>query len=140
MENRSDTISATYFKKPNNYTINIKSKYNPQYHAGGQEGLIDGIYGTENWRKGDWQGYQGQNFEAVIDLQKEELVNSFSANCLQDSRSWILMPTKVEYYVSIDNLNFTLAGTVTNKIDAKVEENKIDSFKLNFYWSIKLAM
>lgn len=128
---KSDTISAIYFKKPNNYTINIKSKYNPQYHAGGPDGLLDGIYGTENWRKGDWQGYQGQDFEAVIDLQKEQLVNSFSANCLQDSRSWILMPTKVEYYVSTDNLNFTLAGTVTNKIDAKVEENKIDAFTLN---------
>ena len=49
----SDTISATFFKKPNNYSINIKSVYNPQYHAGGPEGLLDGILGPENWRKGD---------------------------------------------------------------------------------------
>ena len=54
---QSNTISAQFFKKPNNYSINIKSKYNPQYHAGGPEGLLDGILGTENWRKGDWQGY-----------------------------------------------------------------------------------
>ena len=128
---KSEVVSAHFYKKPNNYTINIKSKYNPQYHAGGPEGLIDGINGTENWRKGDWQGYQGQDFEAVIDLQKEQLVNSFSANCLQDSRSWILMPTKVEYYVSKDNVNFTLVGTVTNKIDPKENDNKIDSFNLN---------
>ena len=124
-------VSATFFKKPNNYTIDIKSKYNPQYHAGGNEGLIDGIYGTENWRKGDWQGYQSQDFEAVVDLQKEITIHSIGATFLQDSRSWILMPTKVEYYVSNDNINFTLAGTIENTIDPKETENKIKNFSLD---------
>ncbi|MGC4040763.1 MAG: GH92 family glycosyl hydrolase [Flavobacterium sp.] len=127
----SDTISAQFFKKPNNYTISIKSKYNPQYHAGGPEGLLDGINGTTNWRKGDWQGYQGQDFEAVVDLQSVKKVNSFSADFLQDSRSWILMPTKVEYYVSDDNSYFTLAGTIVNDIDPKETENTIKGFSLN---------
>ncbi|MEC4004222.1 GH92 family glycosyl hydrolase [Flavobacterium sp. SUN052] len=126
----SDTISSQFFKKPNNYTINIKSKYNPQYHAGGPDGLLDGINGTENWRKGDWQGYQSQDFEAVVDLQNEQSVNEFHATFLQDSRSWILMPTKVDYYVSNDNINFTLAGTVPNDIDPKESENKIKDFSL----------
>lgn len=126
----SKPVSATYFKKPNNYTIETKSTYNPQYHAGGSEGLLDGINGTENWRKGDWQGYQGQDFEAVIDLQKKTAINSIGATFLQDSRSWILMPTKVEYYISNDNLNFTLAGTAENTIDAKETENKIKNFNV----------
>ncbi|QBZ96979.1 hypothetical protein GS03_00464 [Flavobacterium sangjuense] len=125
---RSNIVSATFFKKPNNYTIDIKSKYNPQYHAGGPEGLIDGIYGTTNWRKGDWQGYQGQDFEAVIDLQKEIPINYIASLFLQDSRSWILMPTKVEYYISKDNSNFTLVGTITNDIDANEGENIIKNF------------
>ena len=93
--------------------------------------MIDGIHGTENWRKGDWQGYQSQDFDAVIDLQKEQTVSSFSANCLQDSRSWILMPTKVEYYTSMDNVNFTLIGTVTNSFSPREYENKIQDFQLN---------
>jgi predicted alpha-1,2-mannosidase len=127
----SDTISATFFKKPNNYSIAIKSKYNPQYHAGGDEGLLDGIYGTENWRKGDWQGYQAQDFEAVVDLQAEKSINHFSSTFLQDSRSWIVMPTKVEYYISNDNVNFTLAGTINNTIDPKETENKVKSFNFD---------
>jgi len=127
----SSRVSATFFKKPNNYTISIQSKYNPQYHAGGPEGLLDGINGTENWRKGDWQGYQGQDFEAVVDLQGIKEIKSFSATFLQDSRSWILMPTKVEYYVSDDNTNFTLAGAVSNDISPKETENKIKDFALN---------
>jgi predicted alpha-1,2-mannosidase len=128
---RSKEISAQFFKKPNNYNINIKSTYNPQYHAGGSDGLLDGIFGNTNWRKGDWQGYQGQDFEAVIDMQKETIFHSIDATFLQDSRSWILMPTKVEYYVSTDNVNFILVGTVENDINPKETENKIKNFILS---------
>jgi predicted alpha-1,2-mannosidase len=124
----SKKISATFFKKPNNYTIDIKSKYNPQYHAGGDDSLLDGIYGTENWRKGDWQGYQSQNFEAVVDLQEVKSINTISSNYLQDSRSWILMPTQVDYYNSTDNVNFKYVGSVQNTVDPKETENKIKDF------------
>jgi predicted alpha-1,2-mannosidase len=130
-EGQSNTISATFFKKPNNYTINIKSKYNPQYHAGGSEGLLDGILGTENWRKGDWQGYQSQDFEAVVDLKEVKNITEISARFLQDQRSWILMPTKVDYYISEDNVNFMYFGSVNNTLDPKVEENTILNFTSN---------
>jgi len=133
----SKRISAQFYKKPNNYTIEIKSKYNPQYTAGGDEGIIDGIKGTENWRKGEWQGYQSQDFEAIINLQTETSVSNFSASFLQDSRSWILMPTKVDYFVSNDNLNFTLAGSVTNYISPKYEVNKIQNFEYKLPQELK---
>lgn len=129
--NKSNTISASFFKKPNHYTISIKSKYNSQYHAGGPEGLIDGIFGSENWRKGDWQGYQSQDFEAVVDLQQQQKISELSANFLQDSRSWILMPAKVEFYTSTDNVNFTLVKTIENTLDPKETETKIRDFKSN---------
>ena len=87
------------------------------------------MLGDENWRKGEWQGYQSQDFEAIIDLQKEQKVNYFRADFLQDSRSWILMPTKVEYYVSTDNVNFTLAKTVINTV--KPEDNSLQVVKFD---------
>jgi hypothetical protein len=124
----SDTISAQFFKKPNNYTIDIKSTYNPQYHAGGNDGLLDGIFGNTNWRKGDWQGYQGQDFEAIVDLQQTKSISEIHSNYLQDQRSWILMPTKVEYYTSMDNINFTLVTTISNDVNPKQEENSIKDF------------
>ena len=127
----SEHVSATFYKNPNNYTIDIKSKYNPQYHAGGNDGLLDGINGTTNWRKGDWQGYQSQDFEAIVDLQSEKKVSNFSATFLQDQRSWIMMPTKVEYYSSSDNVNFTLITTVANDVDPKKDENTIKDFNFN---------
>jgi hypothetical protein len=90
--------------------------------------LLDGIHGTDNWRKGDWQGYQKQDFECVIDRKAALPIQSISATFLQDQRSWILMPTKVEYYVSNDNVNFTLVETIINKVDPKKDENTIQSF------------
>lgn len=128
---KSYTISATFFKKPNNYTIDIKSTYNPQYHAGGPEGLLDGIHGTENWRKGDWQGYQTQDFEAIIDLQKAMPITSIKASFLQDQRSWILLPKQVEYYVSNDNKTFELVEIITHNIDPKLDQNIVHSFDSN---------
>lgn len=128
---KSNVVTASYFKKDNNWTITLTSKYNPQYHAGGPEGLIDGILGTENWRKGDWQGYQGQDFEAVIDLKKQRPVSAITARFLQDSRAWIVMPVKVEFYLSDDNVNFKLAATVENTLNPKVTDNTIIPFKGN---------
>lgn len=134
---KSHTVSASFFKKPNHYTIDIKSIYNPQYNAGGPEGLIDGIFGTENWRKGEWQGYQGQDFEAIVDLQEQKTISELHSNYLQDSRSWILMPTKVKYYVSDDNINFTQVGTIENILDPKEAKNTIYDFNLQLEKPIK---
>ncbi|WNM19556.1 GH92 family glycosyl hydrolase [Flavobacterium capsici] len=134
---QSEFISATFFKKPNNYTIDIKSKYNPQYHAGGNDGLLDGIFGTTNWRKGDWQGYQSQDFEAVVDLQEVKSIKNLSSNYLQDSRSWILVPTKVDYYTSDDNINFKFVGSIENTVNPKETENSIRNFSLKLDSPIK---
>ena len=131
--NKSKTVSAQFFKKPNNYTIALKSVYNPQYHAGGPEGLLDGIYGSENWRKGDWQGYQTHDFEAVVDLQTKKNIQEISANFLQDTRAWIVMPTEVSFYVSDDNVSFQKVATIANTIpanDYEVQTKKLTE-KLN---------
>lgn len=126
----SQIVSASFFQKPNNYKIELLSPYNPQYHAGGPEGLLDGILGTENWRKGDWQGYQGKDFEAIIDLGKVRPVSNISARFLQDSRSWILMPVQMEVLVSEDGKAFRSIGSVENRLDPKQERNEIRTLRL----------
>jgi hypothetical protein len=116
--NKSDTVMAIFHKRPNHWKIRIESKYNPQYTAGGDEGIIDGLNGTENWRKGDWQGYQNQNFVAIIDMLKTQPLTTVTSGYLQDTRSWILFPSEVKYSFSIDGINFTDFGVVPNNIPA----------------------
>jgi predicted alpha-1,2-mannosidase len=130
----SKPTQAKFYKNPHpNWDITILSKYNPQYSAGGDRGIIDGILGTENWRKGDWQGYQNQDFEAIIDFGKSQTISLFSARFLQDSRSWILMPTKVEFYISNNGKNFTLVSTLNNTLAANDYNVQIKEFKTVLY-------
>jgi predicted alpha-1,2-mannosidase len=130
--NESKWISASYFKLPHPYwKVYLKSSYNPQYHAGGASGLIDGLHGDENWRKGRWQGYQSQDFECVIDMTKKSDISVISATFLQDTRSWILMPLKVDYYTSVDGKQYEFAGAVENNIPQNDYTVQIKSFELD---------
>ena len=128
----SKNVSAHFYKRPNNYSIEIQSKVHPLYTAGGAGALLDGIEGTENWRKGDWQGYQGTDFEAIIDLKKTIEIHSVSANFLQDARPWILAPKKMKVYGSTDRKNFQLLGEISSKTHAEDETLQIEKLEIEF--------
>ena len=110
----SKTVEAQYFKYEKDKNIEIKSKYNRLYTAGGDEGLIDNVRGNENFSLGGWQGYQGQDFEAVVDLGSIKDVNEIGAGFLQSTRSWIVFPTSVIFEISDDNIHFKPYGTIRN--------------------------
>lgn len=128
----SKTVYANFYKRPNNWKITINSKYNPQYTAGGDEGIIDGLRGDENWRKGRWQGYQGQDFECLIDMSKEKEISKLSAGFLQDTRSWILMPTKMEVSFSSDGKTFSEPATILNTVKDDDYNVQIKNFEILF--------
>ncbi len=126
----SKTVKAKFYKKPNNYTVELLSAYNPQYHGGGALGLVDGVKGDTNWKKGGWQGYQDTDFIAVVDLQQSRSIHHITTTFLQDTRAWILMPTQVNYYVSQDGQDFTPIGSVANTVDYKNYEVMVHPFTL----------
>jgi predicted alpha-1,2-mannosidase len=103
---KSAITTASFRKKSNNWSVKLNSTYEPQYNGGGADGLIDGIHGTTNWRMGNWQGYQLQNPEMIIDLKKQITVSKVSIGFLQDVRAWIVMPKKVSVFISQDGVNF----------------------------------
>ena len=78
--------------------------------------MIDGIRGTGNWSGGAWQGYQGQDLVAVIDLGKIQNISRVGAGFLQDVGSWIWMPRSVDFETSLDGRNFVPAVTVANNV------------------------
>lgn len=116
--NVSSITTAHVFKKSNNWKISIQSQYNKQYDAGGDGGIIDGQYGSRNWTSGGWQGYQGQDFNCIIDLGKVTPIQSVTASFLQDTRSWIIYPKDVEFYISEDGVNYMAFGIIENGIAA----------------------
>jgi predicted alpha-1,2-mannosidase len=113
---KSPTARAEFHRVDSRWTIGIPSQANPQYTAGGPKGLIDGLRGRQNFRLGGWQGYQDQDFEGIVDMGGVVPVKRIAAGFLQDTGSWILMPTSVEFWISEDGKAFTLAGRAGHKI------------------------
>ncbi len=107
---------------PNDWRVRLVSSYSPQYTGGGDLALTDGVRGGHDFRTGAWQGYQGQDFEAVIDLGKARQVARVGAGFLQDSRSWIWMPREVAFELSADGRNFEPVARVANDVSDRAEE------------------
>ncbi|MFN8251549.1 MAG: GH92 family glycosyl hydrolase [Ferruginibacter sp.] len=103
---QSYVTTASFIKRNNDWAVTLATPCEAMYDGGGPGGLIDGIYGSANWRKGNWMGFQKTNFEAVIDLKKPQVVSAVTAGFLQDTRAWIVAPKQVEVEVSDDGISF----------------------------------
>ncbi|MFN8397526.1 MAG: GH92 family glycosyl hydrolase [Bacteroidia bacterium] len=102
---QSSVAAATYIRLDPNRKIQILTPYEPQYAAGGDNALIDGVRGNTNFRTGHWQGYQ-HDMEVVIDLGSAQVVKSIEVGFLQDIGSWVWFPRQVEFSLSQDGKSF----------------------------------
>jgi predicted alpha-1,2-mannosidase len=116
---RSLVTTAIFQRIPHDWSVRLNSRYSSQYAAGGDLAIIDGVRGNSNFHTGAWQGYQGQDFVAVIDLGKVRAVRKLGAGFLQDAGSWIWMPRRVEVELSTDGKTFTPAAAITNDVSEK---------------------
>lgn len=112
----SNVIRSEFHKIPAKWDIHISSSYSPQYTAGGDRGIIDFQRGGNDFRTGAWQGYQGENFEAIVDLKELTAVNVIGGNFIQDIRSWIWMPKKLKVWVSKDAKKWKAVASIENKV------------------------
>ena len=94
------------FSKSAMKSIVLKQNPHGGYTFNGAAVLADGLRGSENYKTGRWLGFQGNDLEAVIDLQEatefEKL--SFCANVVKGD--WIMGPRGVRVRISDDGKNF----------------------------------
>ncbi|HYW71971.1 MAG TPA: GH92 family glycosyl hydrolase, partial [Pyrinomonadaceae bacterium] len=112
----SPVTTAIFDKVPHDWTVKLFAKYNRQYTAGGDAGLIDGVRGTKNFGDGAWQGYQGQDLIAVVDLGATQNIAKLGAGFLQDVGSWIWMPRAVDFELSTDGANFVKVISIPSDV------------------------
>jgi len=113
------TVGKTYihsftFNKATRKGVKLTYPYSEKYSAGGVEALTDGMRGSDTFRGGDksWQGYQGVDFEAVVDLGDLTKINKIAVGFFQATSSWVVFPQFVEFYTSINGIDFVNAGKV----------------------------
>jgi len=90
---KSAVVSADLVKKNPDITINVLSTYANQYAAYGDMTVVDGIRGGTEYRTGDWQGYWAQDVVFEIVFKEPMHFNAVGLGCLEDTKSWIFLPT-----------------------------------------------
>ncbi len=129
----SAVITNTFTKKDANINLKLMTDYADQYAAGGDFTLIDGVVGGAAYRKGDWQGYYGENVIAEISFDDARLINEIGVGCLRDLRSWIFYPSQIEISISDDGVHYRKLETI--EIDEAEPnqdvENKVFSITTN---------
>jgi hypothetical protein len=125
---KSRIVRAVYSKFAPPGSISLGTNYSPQYTGGGNAALIDGKHGSTDFRLSAWQGYEGVDLEAVIDLGSVKSVTRIGLGCLQDNNSWIFFPRSVEFAFSSDGSTFLNPATVTNTVSERDEIIRVEDF------------
>ena len=126
----SRSVDASFVKHNSSLKLEELSEYANQYSAGGKEALIDALRGGPNYRTGQWQGFEGSDVEAVVDLGNNQMVNTITIGALQDIKSWIWYPEIFKVYVSENGVDFNLAGEISNSFPIDSYGAFVNDFKI----------
>jgi hypothetical protein len=114
-------------------TVKFLTEPNWKYPANGEKTLTDGFHGDEDHHF-NWLGYEGNDMEIIIDLQKIAPIKKVSADFLQVSFSWVFFPEEFEVSLSKDGNNFSNVSNAKNVVPVTKEEtaSPFYSFIQNF--------
>ena len=130
---QSCALTVEFKKLTKDIKVKYNSAYDKQFSAGGDQALVDLLRGGKDARM-RWQGFEGKDFDVVLDLGKSQSVKSVSTGFMQSQGDQIFYPTQVDYYSSEDGINFkpltTLKGEAiraTNDISIKDYSAKVNA-------------
>ena len=83
-----------------------------KYTGGGDGALTDGRVAALRFTDPAWQGFIGNDLEAVIDLGEPTKVEKITSQYLHSKSDWIVPPVSVEYLVSPDGTAFESLGVI----------------------------
>jgi hexosaminidase len=112
--------------------VTLRTPPSPNYPGIGPRTLTDGARGTTDLHDGLWQGWQGLDLDAIIDLGERRPLSSVEGSFLQDTRSWVLLPRSMRVWLSDDGSDWRDAGEVSHQEPAQ----RMDPFT----YSLRLSL
>ena len=106
--------------------------YDHQYTAGGDQALVDGLFGSTEFRTGEWQGFPGRPCDVVLDLGRTEDLSGVRLGALHDTRPWIFLPRSVEVWTSADGVAWTPAGKAGHDVPAEQPGSQVLRIEVPF--------
>ena len=128
---RSQHVDMRYSPVQTDKQVSYLTQPAPQYTENGPEGMVDGIFGTTNYRIGGWQGWQ-EDMVAVVELDKVQTVHSVGVDCLENMRSWVFFPRGVTVEYSLDGEQWTTYGSVLNNRFPPIHPRQEESVQHTF--------
>jgi hypothetical protein len=89
--------------------------------------LTDGAFGGSSFFA-NWLGFEGNDLEAIIDMEDEKEISKISCDFLQVVNHVVFFPTDVKYYYSLNGTDFAYLGTANNE-DPLTRRSKINDIK-----------
>jgi hypothetical protein len=127
--NVSTVVSAEFVKMADDRDIRLTNAPANQYSSGGANNLVDGIRCSPDFRIGGWLGFEKVNLEAVIDLRQAKPVSTFGAGFFQDINSWIFFPSKIEFFVSDNGVDYRSACIIHNDVPLDKDGGILKTFE-----------
>lgn len=112
--------------------VKMLTDWSPKYPGNGLAGLTDGEHGLLEVDHPAWQGYEGVDFKAMIDLGEEMSIGYLSSRYLHDPGSWVFLPQQVHYSISLDGNTWNQIGIVDHDIPLKTDKVMFHEFGLQF--------
>lgn len=106
----------------------VQLKYAPSepYHTGGAEALVNGVIASEQrFNDKEWLGWNGKDFEGIIDLQENTQVRSVTLRFFNGPNSWVYAPTSITVHASDDGINFIPVAQKSIPSSAQIGVQKI---------------
>ena len=100
------------------HPVRLRHPYASRYTGGGEFALTDGVRAPERLPTVPdydvWQGFHGEDLDAVVDLGSLTPVQRIVAGFLQNQDDWIFLPDSVAYAISSDGQSFETIGVLAN--------------------------
>ncbi len=123
----AEFIRTTKFK-----SLDLRSEISPNYPGLGKLSLSDNARAGTDFHDKNWLGFEGNDFEVIIDLGKVKSVKKIRVGFLQNIGSWIFYPQQLEYAISDDGESFKRVFQYEH-VTQKNDEDGLEDFacKLN---------
>lgn len=103
---------------------------NPKKYANeDSQVLTDGALGGNSFYS-NWLGFEGNDLDAIIDLDSIQFINNISLNFLQVTNHIVFYPLNVQFEISNDSVNWKSFPIISNKLklNPKSKVNDIQTF------------
>ena len=112
-----------------NKSISVESEYSYQYAGHGDITLINGTLGSFDFTDEEWLGFEGTDFEAVVDMGELTKIDQVECGFLLNQGSWIFIPEKVVISISQDGNDYEVIKTFENNARKLNDNIKVRKFK-----------